>query len=266
MAKLYWDGLEEGDKFTPVDFEAVTAVQIARFAGASDDYNPLHVDEEAAKAGGYGGKFAHGGLAAAFIHDAVRQWAPNSRTLRSQVTFQKLVWPGDTLSAHGLVVRRYEENDEHRVDIDVWLSLRGTNDLPSIKGAVTLVLWKDTAASKAGEHSLPPISRETLRLAKRQLLEAREAPKKGAKKAAAKKAAPKKAAAKKAAPKKAAAKKAAPQKAAAKKAAPKKAAAKKAAPKKAAAKKAAPKKAAAKKAAPKKAAAKKAAPKKAAAK
>ena len=37
MPKLYWDSIEKGEQVAPITKPAVTRVQIAKFAGASQD-------------------------------------------------------------------------------------------------------------------------------------------------------------------------------------------------------------------------------------
>ena len=81
MPKLYWESIEKGEQVTPITKAAVTRVQIARFAGASQDWSPLHLDDEFAKGAGYGGVFAHGAIALAFATEAVGRWMENGRIL-----------------------------------------------------------------------------------------------------------------------------------------------------------------------------------------
>jgi acyl dehydratase len=49
----------------------VTRVQIARYAGAVRDFNPIHVDEEYARAAGLPSVIAHGPLTLARAIDAI---------------------------------------------------------------------------------------------------------------------------------------------------------------------------------------------------
>lgn len=75
----------------------VDRVQIARYAGAVDDYNPVHVDEEFAKAAGLPSVIAHGPLTVALALDAVvAQLGPDA--LRSATArLSAPVFPGDVL-------------------------------------------------------------------------------------------------------------------------------------------------------------------------
>ena len=55
--------------------DPVTRQQLVRYAGASDDYNPIHYDEQYAADAGLGGVIAHGMLTMAFMARAASDWA-----------------------------------------------------------------------------------------------------------------------------------------------------------------------------------------------
>lgn len=218
MPKLYYDTVEIGDPVTPLTKPPVTRVQIAKFAGASRDFSPLHIDDDFAKAAGYGGVFAHGGIALGFATEAVARWLENGRVLTTHGRFQRLVWPGDILTAKGVIVDRHDHSGEPRIEVDVWAENQNHDIV--MKGQVTCVLWRDEKEEKKGKSIWPPAlpkSAEKLRAereaARAESEEAEEAKEKPAKKAVAKKAktkakaAPSKAKAEEK-PKKAAAKKA----------------------------------------------------------
>jgi acyl dehydratase len=161
MPQLYWDTIELGDPVTPLAKPAVTRVQIAKFAGASQDWSPLHIDDDFAKSAGYGSVFAHGATSLGFAIEAVQRWLENGRVLSSSATFQKLVWPGDILTAKGVVVNRYEKNGEPRVDVDVWAENQNHDIV--MKGQVTCVLWKNDKEEKKGKGAFPPVSAESIK-------------------------------------------------------------------------------------------------------
>ena len=116
MPKLYYDSVEVGDPVAPLTKPPVTRVQIAKFAGASLDFSPLHIDDDFAKAAGYGGVFAHGAISLGFAIEAITRWLENGRVFSATAMFQKLVWPGDILTAKGVVVDKYESGADALVD------------------------------------------------------------------------------------------------------------------------------------------------------
>ncbi|MER7434818.1 MaoC/PaaZ C-terminal domain-containing protein [Pseudonocardia alni] len=75
----------------------VDRVQIARYAGAVGDFNPVHVDDEFARAAGLPSVIAHGPLTVTLALDAVvEQLGPDA--LRSaKARLSAPVFPGDEL-------------------------------------------------------------------------------------------------------------------------------------------------------------------------
>ncbi len=57
----YFEEFEVGDEFTTAG-RTITEADLVSFAGWSGDYNPLHTDEEFARATPYGARIAHGAL------------------------------------------------------------------------------------------------------------------------------------------------------------------------------------------------------------
>jgi acyl dehydratase len=160
MPRLYWDTIELGDPVAPLQKPAVTRVHIAKFAGASQDWSPLHLDDDFAKSAGYGSVFAHGAISLGFAVEAVQRWLENGRVLQSTATFQKLVWPGDILTAKGVVVNRYEHNGEARVDVDVWAENQNHDIV--MKGQLTCLLWRNDKEEKKSKGPWPTVSPETI--------------------------------------------------------------------------------------------------------
>lgn len=81
--------------------EAVSQETIDRYADISGDYNPIHVDQEAAAISEFGGTIAHGPIALQTFFRSLTAWvgedAPPAGTT-VKVTFRAPVRPGDTVS------------------------------------------------------------------------------------------------------------------------------------------------------------------------
>lgn len=65
MTKYYLEDLEVG--MSASTSMVITGEQIDTFAKITGDFNPIHVDEDAAKAAGFEGRIAHGALSASLI-------------------------------------------------------------------------------------------------------------------------------------------------------------------------------------------------------
>jgi acyl dehydratase len=108
----------------------VTRTQIVRFAGAAGDFNPMHHDEEFARAAGQPSVFAMGQLTAAIFADALADWFGAERITGYGVRFRGKVWPGDALVLRAVAdgERRYALSAARAVDgsavLTGWAELR----------------------------------------------------------------------------------------------------------------------------------------------
>lgn len=90
--------MQEGLEFGPEVFGPITRADIVRYAGASGDFNPLHIDDEYARSAGAPTVFAMGMLPAGYLATAVSTWFGGpQRIARFKVRFTTRVWPGDEI-------------------------------------------------------------------------------------------------------------------------------------------------------------------------
>ena len=95
-----------GDEL-PVITKELTQEQINRYADASGDRNPLHLDQEFAKGTQFGGTIAHGMLVLAFVSEMLtaafgRDWLESGRL---KIRFRAPARPGDVLTSSGRVTK-----------------------------------------------------------------------------------------------------------------------------------------------------------------
>jgi len=96
--------IEVGEEREAIVVEKLTRTQIAQYAGASGDFNPIHHDEPFAQAAGYPSVFAHGMLTMGLTGRLLTDWLGDGVLRSFGVRFVRQVWPGDTLLARGRVV------------------------------------------------------------------------------------------------------------------------------------------------------------------
>ena len=86
--------------------KTVTESDIVLFAGVTGDFNPVHIDAEAAKQSVFGERIAHGMLSAGFISAVLGMRLPGSGSiyLSQTLRFTKPVRIGDTVTARVEVV------------------------------------------------------------------------------------------------------------------------------------------------------------------
>jgi acyl dehydratase len=133
-----WDDLVEGTKAEPREFGPLSRTDFVRYQGASGDFNPIHHDEDYAKGAGFPSVFSVGMLQAGILGTYVTDWLGAANVRRFVVQFRDQVWPGDTLTCTGEVVKRYEEDGEGKVDLELLCS-RQTGGT-AIKGWATFVM------------------------------------------------------------------------------------------------------------------------------
>ena len=157
--KRYWDQIEIGDAVPKVSRSPITRLQIAQFAAASDDFSPMNLDDEQAKAAGYNSVFAPGLMALGFAEETLKMFASNMKVLSLTGTFQRLIWPGDVLEIKGLVLRRYQKNSEHRIQMNIWCE----NQLKEVvmRGTCIGLLFKNAQHEEKSQTKTPAISTAT---------------------------------------------------------------------------------------------------------
>ncbi len=96
--------LAVGDVPAARRFGPLTRVGIARFAGAGGDFNPLHLDDEAARRAGFPAVIAMGQLQAGVVAGLLSDWVGLEHVRRLEVRFAAPLALGDLLEATAEVV------------------------------------------------------------------------------------------------------------------------------------------------------------------
>ncbi|MEK4024743.1 MaoC/PaaZ C-terminal domain-containing protein [Sporosarcina sp. FSL W7-1283] len=107
-------------KLEPMVKPPITKVQLAQYAGASGDFNPLHLDDGFAQKIGMDGVIAHGMLVMGFLGEYVMKIAgKEARVANFKMRFGKMTVPGDEISCTGVVKRTYEEDGKRWIALDL---------------------------------------------------------------------------------------------------------------------------------------------------
>jgi 3-hydroxybutyryl-CoA dehydratase len=91
--------------------KTITEADVVLFAGITGDFNPVHVDEQAAAASRFGGRIAHGMLSASLISTVLgtRLPGPGAIYLSQSLRFTAPVRIGDTVTARVQVLEVMEK-------------------------------------------------------------------------------------------------------------------------------------------------------------
>ena len=133
-----WDDLVEGTEADPRDYGPLSRTDFVRYQGASGDFNPIHHDEEYAKGAGFPTVFSVGMLQAGILGAFATDWLGATNVRRFGFQFREQVWPGDTLTCTGEVTKRYEEDGERKVDLELLCTRQDGGT--AIKGWATFVV------------------------------------------------------------------------------------------------------------------------------
>ena len=98
--------------------KTVTETDIIMYAGISGDFNPAHINAEAAKDSMFGQRIAHGMLSAGFISNVLGMKLPGPGTIYmgQELKFLKPVYIGDTVTATATVTERIEEKNRLKLE------------------------------------------------------------------------------------------------------------------------------------------------------
>ena len=134
-----WEDLTEGATGpAPMVVGPITRTDFVRYQGASGDMNPIHHDEPFAQAAGYPAPLAVGMFQAGVLSAWATAWLGAENVRRYKVRWKEQCWPGDVLTFSGRVAKRYEENGERRVDLDL-VCTRQTGGV-AVQGWATFVV------------------------------------------------------------------------------------------------------------------------------
>ncbi|MFQ5860908.1 MAG: MaoC family dehydratase [Dehalococcoidia bacterium] len=105
----------------PTIVKRVTQDQVQRYARASGDHNPVHLDARFAAGTSFGRPIAHGMLSLAFLSELLAQvfgqhWLESGKL---RVRFKAPVYPGEELSMQGWVTKEVRHPEYRQLECSV---------------------------------------------------------------------------------------------------------------------------------------------------
>jgi acyl dehydratase len=136
----------------PLVVGPLSRTDLVRYQGASGDFNPIHHDEPFARATGLAQPLSLGMLQAGLLATWATDWLGAEAVRRFRVRFAEQVFPGDTVTCSGEVVKSYVEDGEPRLDLELVCTTQ--------TGAVALRAWATFAATSMTPVVAPVVARE----------------------------------------------------------------------------------------------------------
>ena len=130
-------------KFKPGDTasisKTITDDDIQRFADASGDHNPLHLDDEFAKSTRFGRRIAHGMFSASLISAVLANELPGQGSiyLAQTLKFVAPVFPGNTITARVTVISIRDDKPVMKLET----VCTNQHDEVVIKGEATVLVY-----------------------------------------------------------------------------------------------------------------------------
>jgi acyl dehydratase len=114
-----FDQVKVGDEIPRLSVE-LNQMMLWMYAGASGDFNPIHVDKDFAEKVGLGGTIAHGLSSMARMGKCITDWVEDPGALKQfKVRFARPARPGDTITFRGQVTEKKEEDGKKLVVLEV---------------------------------------------------------------------------------------------------------------------------------------------------
>ena len=127
--------LAVGDVLPALDLAPVTRAQLALFAGASGDHNPIHIDSDYARSVGQDDVFAHGMLVMAELGRLVTAAVPIGALRSYSVRFAAITRVHDALTCRATVGAIAEVGGERCATLDLSVT-DGTGEIKLVGTAV----------------------------------------------------------------------------------------------------------------------------------
>jgi len=106
---LYFEDVTVGTEMPALTKGPLAKLQHVMKAGDAGDFNPLHTDDDFARAVGMkDGVITHGMLVMGFAGQAITAWVPKKNLKKFGVRFSGMTRPGNTITVTGKVVEKRE--------------------------------------------------------------------------------------------------------------------------------------------------------------
>jgi acyl dehydratase len=117
---ITWAEVQEGMSIPELKKNCSTQ-QLVVWAAASGDFYQIHYDDQFAKNTGLSGIIVHGALKNAFLGQLVHDWIGNSGKIKKYgCSYRGMDFPDQDITCKGVVTRKFEENGEKLVELEIW--------------------------------------------------------------------------------------------------------------------------------------------------
>jgi acyl dehydratase len=118
--QIYYEDVAAGSEIPPL-VKHPTTQQLVKWAGAVDDYNPIHYDKDFAQSRGLPGVIVHGALIASFLGQLLTDWIGKKGSVRKfSCQYRDMSVPDRNIVCKGEVTKKQIEDGEPFVECNLW--------------------------------------------------------------------------------------------------------------------------------------------------
>ncbi|RKJ95448.1 MaoC/PaaZ C-terminal domain-containing protein [Alicycliphilus denitrificans] len=140
------DALAPGSALPTLVEGPVTRHTLGLYAGASGDYNPLHIDQDyARREAGMPDVFAHGMLSAAYLARVLTRWVDPTAIRRLSVRFVAITHVGDEVHCRATVAGRFLDGGTPCVRLD--LRVHNQAGEPRLRGTAVVAVRRSPSST-----------------------------------------------------------------------------------------------------------------------
>lgn len=115
-----WNQITEGMSIPELKKNCSTQ-QLVLWAAASGDFYQIHYDKDFAINTGLTDIIVHGALKHAFLGQLLHDWlGHNGKIVRFGCSYRGMDYPNQDILCRGIVTRKYEQDGQKRVDLEIW--------------------------------------------------------------------------------------------------------------------------------------------------
>ena len=120
----HYEDVRTGDELTPL-VKQIGLARMMAYGAATWDFIRLHYDADYARELGFEAPFVDGQMMGGFLTQHVQDWAGPAAFLR-KLAFRNrvMVYPGDSLTCHGVVTGVSSTDEGGMVECDLWVENR----------------------------------------------------------------------------------------------------------------------------------------------
>lgn len=134
-----WSSVNEGDAMPSLEWGTITVTTQAMDVAGTRDLYPIHHDRDFAKNNGARDIFVNTMFYQGLLGRYVTDWGgPESFPRKLGFDMRATNCPGDTLTVHGKVAKKYEDSGQKLVDLDVRVDNQSQKD--TVTARITLEL------------------------------------------------------------------------------------------------------------------------------